>query len=75
MFNKKINKTILVDNMSCAHCTEKVRKNLEQIPNVSKVKVNLDKKEVVITSKEPIDLNQVKNIIESLDYKYIGEKE
>ncbi len=75
MFNKKINKTILVDNMSCAHCAEKVRKNLEQIQNVSKVKVNLDKKEVVITSKEPIDLNQVKNIIESLDYKYIGEKE
>ena len=63
MFNKKINKTILVDNMSCAHCAEKV------------IKVNLDKKEVVITSKEPIDLKQVKNIIESLDYKYIGEKE
>ena len=39
-----IKKELILDGLSCAHCAEKVRKNLEQIPNVSKVKVNLDKK-------------------------------
>jgi Cu+-exporting ATPase len=72
MFSKKIKTIIKVDGMSCMHCAGKVKDNLEKLSNIKNVNVNLDKKEVTITSKENINEEEIKNIIESLDYKYLG---
>ena len=70
MFGKKL--TINIDGMSCNHCAKKVEDSLKEIDNVKNVKVNLNKKNATITYKDNIDINDIKNKIEKLEYKYIG---
>ena len=71
MFNKKVKKVINVDGMSCSHCAKKVENSLKEIDGVLKVSVNLDKKEVIITSKFEIDTSLLRKKIEDLGYKYL----
>ena len=71
MFNKKVKQVINVDGMSCYHCAKKVENSLKEIDGVVKVSVNLDKKEVIITSKFEIDTNLLRKKIEDLGYKYL----
>ena len=73
MFNKKIKQVINVDGMSCSHCAKKVENSLKEIDGVLKVSVNLDKKEVIITSKFEIDTSLLRKKIEDLGYKYLDE--
>ncbi len=73
MFNKKVKKVINVDGMSCSHCAKKIENSLKEIDGVLKVSVNLDKKEVIITSKFEIDTNLLRKKIEDLGYKYLDE--
>lgn len=54
MFNKKIKTIIKVEGMSCNHCANKVITSLEELEEVSKVKVDLKSKEVTILSKEAL---------------------
>ncbi len=74
MFNKKIKTIIKVEGMSCNHCANKLITSLEELEEVSKVKVDLKSKEVTILSKEALDLERVKEKINALDYKYMGVK-
>ena len=71
MFNKKVKQVINVDGMSCSHCAKKVENSLKEIDGVVKVSVNLDKKEVIITSKFEIDASLLRKKIEDLGYKYL----
>lgn len=71
MFSKKIKKTIKVDGMHCEHCANKVINALENIEGIEKVKVNLNTKEVLITSSVDIDNNLIKETISKLDYQVI----
>ena len=71
MFNKKVKQVINVDGMSCSHCAKKIENSLKEIDGVVKVSVNLDKKEVIITSKFEIDTNLLRKKIEDLGYKYL----
>ena len=73
MFNKKVKQVINVDGMSCSHCAKKVENSLKEIDGVLKVSVNLDKKEVIITSKFEIDTSLLRKKIETLGYKYLDE--
>lgn len=73
MFNKKVKQVINVDGMSCSHCAKKVENSLKEIDGVLKVSVNLDKKEVIITSKFEIDTSLLRKKIEDLGYKYLDE--
>lgn len=52
---------------------KKVSQNLLTIKGVKKVKVNLKEKEAIISSKEPLDLEQIKKLIDELGYQMIGE--
>lgn len=72
MFKKNV--TISVDGMSCDHCANKVKNTLESINGISKVKVNLNKKEVVIYYKEDINLGEIETTINDLGYKFGGVK-
>lgn len=74
MFNKKIKTIIKVEGMSCNRCANKVITSLEELEEVSKVKVDLKSKEVTILSKEALDLERIKEKINALDYKYMGVK-
>lgn len=71
MFNKKVKQVMNVDGMSCSHCAKRVENSLKEVEGVLKVSVNLDKKEVIITSKFEIDTNLLCKKIEDLGYKYL----
>ena len=73
MFNKKVKQVINVDGMSCSHCAKRVENSLKEVDGVIKVSVNLDKKEVIITSKFEIDTSLLRKKIEDLGYKYLDE--
>lgn len=68
MFAKKIKKVVNVEGMHCDHCVKKVTEALESIEGVTKVKVNLSKKEAIITSTEEIDDQIIKSKIEELGF-------
>ena len=57
--------------MSCSHCFKRVENSLKEVDGVLKVSVNLDKKEVIITSKFEIDTSLLRKKIEDLGYKYL----
>ena len=71
MFNKE--KTIIkIEGMKCQHCAYKVLNALEHIEGVKKVKIDLDKKEAIIKSKEKLDTTKLKKAITDLDYEVIS---
>lgn len=71
MFNKE--KTIIkIEGMKCQHCAAKVINALENIEGVKKVKIDLDKKEAIIKSKEKLDINILKKAVTDLDYEVIS---
>ena len=72
MFSKKEEMKIKVDGMSCSHCAGKVTSALESIDGVKKVSVNLAKKQVTIISNQKIEEKIIKEMIEDLDYIYLG---
>jgi Cu+-exporting ATPase len=72
MFSKKVKTIFNVEGMSCSHCANKVKNELEKISDIKKVEVDLSKKQVIILSKNILDENLIKQTIENLDYKYMG---
>ena len=50
----------------------KPKEALLKIQNVKSVSVNLKKQEVTIKSLNDISDSEIKNIIENLDYKFLG---
>lgn len=71
MFSKKIKKVVKIEGMHCEHCSKKVTETLSSLAGVTNVKVNLSKKEAVITSTSEIDNNAIKEAIASLDFQVI----
>lgn len=69
MFRKKIKTIINIEGMSCKHCANKVKTTLEKIENVKKVKVDLSTKEAIVTSNKKLNIKDLKDKIENLDYK------
>lgn len=62
---------IKINGMSCMHCANTVTTALENIDNIIKVKVDLKKKEAVITYQNDIDTNVIKDTINNLDYEFV----
>ncbi len=71
MFSKKIKTIVKIEGMSCDHCANKVKNALMNIDDVKGVKVNLSKKEAIISSNNKLDKDLIKKLIEDLDYKFI----
>lgn len=69
MFSKKSKIIVGIDGMMCGHCASKVESTLKDIDNVSKVKVNLEKKEAVIIYTDKINKEEIEERISDLDYK------
>ena len=68
MFTKSNKKTINIEGMHCEHCAKKVENTLSSIEGINKVKVNLSKKEAIITSKSIIDDQTIKDSFKDLDF-------
>ena len=63
-------KKLLIEGMSCNHCINHLKTALtEDIEGVKVLEVNLDDKYAIVDMKEGIDLNQLKQGIESLDFE------
>lgn len=74
MFSKKYKKIITIEGMHCEHCAKKVTDTLNSIEGVDKVKVNLSKKEAIITSKVELENTTIEESFKNLDFKITNIK-
>ena len=75
MFFKKKKKIINIEGMTCEHCAKKIENVLESLADVIKVKVDIKKKEAIITFENTLDELLLQNKIEELGYTVTGIKE
>lgn len=68
------NYSVLIEGMSCNHCTNSVNKALSKIEGIDNIKVSLTDKCASFSSDKKLDENYIKNIIEDLDFKVISIK-
>ena len=72
MFGKsKITKKLIIEGMSCEHCSKKVEKSLKEIKQVKNVNVLLNERKAEIILKEDIDNNILKTAIEEIGFNVI----
>ena len=63
-------KRLLIEGMSCNHCINHLKTALtEDIEGVKVLEVNIDSKYAIVDMKDDIDLNQLKQVIENLDFE------
>lgn len=74
-FNNKKRKIINIEGMTCEHCAKKLETSLENLIDISKVKVNLQKKQAIINYDNTLDEILITNTIEQLGYTVTGIKE
>ncbi|CNE64228.1 heavy metal transport/detoxification protein [Mycobacterium tuberculosis] len=58
-----------VTGMTCGHCVSSVTEEVEQIPGVTAVDVDLETGSVTVTSEAPLDDAQVKGAVEEAGYQ------
>ncbi len=61
--------TYTVTGMTCGHCVSSVTEEVEQIPGVTAVDVDLETGNVTVTSESPLDAAQVKGAVEEAGYQ------
>lgn len=74
-FNKNKKKIINIEGMRCDNCTKKVQAALENLVDVDKAKVNLTKKQAIVTYNNTVDEILLTNTIEKLGFTVTGIKE
>ena len=65
-------KTIQIEGMMCAHCEARVKKALEELPEVSQAVVSHSEGTAVLTLKSDIDDETLRAAVEANDYKVIS---
>lgn len=65
---KKITKEVYIDGMECMHCAKAAQTALKSIEGVSSVKIELENKKGIITSKEEISDAAVRAAIEDAGF-------
>ena len=68
---KKMTKTLIVEGMSCGHCTARVQKALEALDGVSVVEMSLEEKSAVVTLDKDIPDETLKDAVEKADYEVV----
>ncbi len=76
MIDNKSNKpghlTLQLGGMDCNHCVRSVETNIGKLENVEEAKAELQGQKLYLKGKD-IDLNKVKETIESLGYQFHDE--
>ena len=62
---------VFVRGMDCNHCKMTVESNLSRLKGIERIDADFETETVVITGQD-IDLEKVKNTVESIGYKYGG---
>ncbi len=63
--------TVKVAGMTCSHCEGTVKRNLEAMEGVTNVEADRQNETVKISGSD-IDLERVKETVNTLGYKFIG---
>lgn len=67
-------KQLLIEGMSCMNCVRHVETALKELEELEDVTVNLDDKTAIISLKEEIGDDRLKEIIEDANYDLIEVK-
>lgn len=65
-------KTVSIEGMQCNHCKMTVEKVLGAIDGVTKVEVNLEKKNAVIESSKEIDNSKIEEVIKEAGFEVVS---
>ncbi|MBQ3666396.1 MAG: heavy metal translocating P-type ATPase [Lachnospiraceae bacterium] len=68
----KMQKTIKIEGMMCAHCEATVKKALEGLDQVEKADVSHEKGTAIVSLNAELDHDILKKTVEDKDYKVIG---
>lgn len=63
---------ISIDGMSCQHCAKNVTEKLNELDGIQSTQVNLDEKNAVVESTEPVDENLVTQTITNAGFTVKG---
>ncbi len=69
---KNMEKTMKIEGMMCGHCSARVKKVLEALPEVDSADVNHETDTAVVTLNTPVSDDVLKNSVEAQDYKVIS---
>lgn len=74
-FKRSKRKIINIEGMTCEHCAKKVKDKLENLIDVSKVKVDLNKKQAIVSYDNTLDELLLTNTVEEIGFTVTGIKE
>lgn len=63
-------KTVIIEGMTCNHCKNWVEKSINDIDGAA-AKVNLKKKEAVVSLEKDVSDEQIREVIEKAGYKVV----
>lgn len=66
---EKMTKTMIVEGMSCGHCTARVQKALEAVDGVAAVTMSLEEKSAVVTLDKDVPDEVLKDAVVQADYE------
>jgi copper chaperone CopZ len=61
-------KTVKILNISCGHCVRTIETELEELEGISEAKADLDHKELSVKWEKPATWQQIKNVLEDINY-------
>ena len=64
-------KTMVIEGMSCSHCSGRVEKALNQLEGVT-AQVNLETKTAAIQLSQPVSDDQLKKAVEDAGYEVVS---
>jgi copper chaperone len=64
--------TVTVSGMTCGHCATSVREEVESIPGVTAVDVDVASGKVTIDSEAPIGTDAIQGAVEEAGYQLAG---
>lgn len=67
-------KTMIIEGMSCGHCTARVQQALEAVEGVTDVVMSLENKSAVVSLKEEISDDVLKEVVTEEDYEVVEIK-
>lgn len=66
-----MNKTVLINGMSCGHCTAAVEKALSGLTGTSDINVSLEDNNATLEVTESVTDEMIKNVIEDQGYEVV----
>lgn len=64
--------SVTITGMTCGHCAAAVREEIDKVPGVTAVNVELGGGKVTIESDTPVDSDAIKSAVEEAGYQLAG---